>query len=236
MNDFELFHKYAKFTDDTVLSIATAEALLHSSDFKASYLKWGRKYPAAGYGGSFRNWLASSSPEPYNSFGNGSAMRSGPIGWFSKSIDECLELAKSSAEVTHNHPEGIKGAQAVAIAVFLARSGQSKLEIKQFIEATFQYSLDRTLVEVMPNYSYQISCQDSVPEAIICFLESDSTEDAIRKAVMLNGDTDTQACIAGGIAEAFYRDITAPKELQIKAFLTEEMKSVLDAFKLRCVI
>ena len=234
--DFELFHTYAKFTDDTVLSIATAEALLLSSDFKEAYLKWGRKYPAAGYGGSFRNWLASSFPEPYNSFGNGSAMRSGPIGWFSKSIDECLELAKSSAEVTHNHPEGIKGAQAVAIAVFLARNGQSKMEIKQFIETTFQYSLNRTLAEITPNYSFQISCQDSVPEAIICFLESDSTEDAIRKAVMLNGDTDTQACIAGGIAEAFYRDITGPTELQIKAFLTEEMKSVLDAFKLRYVI
>ena len=234
--DFDLFHAYAKFTDDTVLSIATAEALLHSSDFKASYLKWGRKYPAAGYGGSFTNWLASSSPQPYNSFGNGSAMRSGPIGWFSKSIEECLQLAKSSAEVTHNHPEGIKGAQAVAIAVFLARNGQSKLEIKQFIEMTFQYSLKRTLAKVMPNYSFQVSCQDSVPEAIICFLESDSTEDAIRKAVILNGDTDTQACIAGGIAEAFYRDITAPTELQIKAYLTEEMKIVLEAFKIQCSI
>lgn len=234
--DFELFHKYAKFTDDTVLSIATAEALLHSSDFKASYLKWGRKYPAAGYGGSFTNWLASSSPQPYNSFGNGSAMRSGPIGWFSKSIEECLQLAKSSAEVTHNHTEGIKGAQAVAIAVFLAKNGHSKLEIKQFIEANFQYSLNRTLAEIMPNYSFQISCQDSVPEAIICFLESDSTEDAIRKAVLLNGDTDTQACIAGGIAEAFYRDISSSTELQINAYLTEEMKLVLEVFKIHCSI
>ena len=234
--DFELYHAYAKFTDDTVLSIATAEALLQSSDFKESYLKWGRKYPAAGYGGSFTNWLASSSPQPYSSFGNGSAMRSGPIGWLSKSIEECLQLAKSSAEVTHNHPEGIKGAQAVAIAVFLAKKGHSKLEIKQFIETTFQYSLNRTLAAIMPNYSFQIACQDSVPEAIICFLESESTEDAIRKAVMLNGDTDTQACIAGGIAEAFYRDISSTTELQINAYLSEEMKSVLEAFKLRCAI
>jgi ADP-ribosylglycohydrolase len=163
-------------------------------------------------------------------------MRSGPIGWYSESIEECLQLAKSSAEVTHNHPEGIKGAQAVAIAVFLARNGHSKSEIKQFIEVTFQYSLNSTLAEIMPNYSFQIACQDSVPEAIICFLESESTEDAIRKAVMLNGDTDTQACIAGGIAEAFYRDISSATEQQINAYLTDEIKIVLDAFKLCCKI
>lgn len=229
--DFDLFSSNSRFTDDSVLSIATADALLQNYSFEEAYLKWGRKYPLAGYGENFMNWLSSSNPLPYNSFGNGSAMRVAPIGWFANTIDECLELAKQSAIVTHNHPEGIKGAQAVASAVYLAKNKLTKNEIKAFLTKEFQYELERSYAIVAKDYSFDVSCQGSVPEAIICFLESESTEDAIRKAVLLNGDTDTQACIAGGIAEAFFVDISRADKNTIKLFLKEDMNAILDSFE-----
>jgi ADP-ribosylglycohydrolase len=228
--DFELFHSHAKFTDDTVLTVATAEALMNTKDFKEAYLKWGRKFPLAGYSKGFMEWLASSNPQPYNSHGNGSAMRVAPIGWIASSLTETLDLAKKSAKVTHNHPDGIKGAQAVASSVFLARKGFTKSEIRSYVTVTFGYDLTYSLEEISVGYRFDMSCEGSVPQALICFLASSSTEDAVRKAVLLNGDTDTQAAIAGGIAEAFYRDLAIYKN-KIKSFLHPEMLSVLEKFE-----
>lgn len=228
---FELFHAYAKFTDDTVLTMATADALLHKISFQEAYLKWGRKYPASGYGIRFMDWLSSSNPQPYFSNGNGSAMRVSPIGWYAKSEAECLLLAEESALPTHNHLEGVKGAQAVALAVFMAKKQCSKQEIQEKIASEFGYNLDRTWDEIVPNYSFDITCQGSVPEAICCFLSAISTEDAIRKAVLLNGDTDTQACIAGSIASAFYKDIDVPTRIKIECYLPDEMKTILREFE-----
>jgi ADP-ribosylglycohydrolase len=228
---FHLFHPNAKFTDDTVLSIATADALINNKTFKEAYLDWGRKYPRAGFSKDFEYWLACSNPKPYQSFGNGAAMRSGPVGWLSKSLEHCLELAKNSAIVTHDHPEGIKGAQAVAAAVYMSRLNRSKQEIKDYIQSQFSFDLNRTLNQISINYKFDMTSQGSVPEAIICFLESSSTEDAIRKAVYLNGDADTQACIAGGIAEAFYNDISPELETNIYSFLTSEMTMLITHFR-----
>jgi ADP-ribosylglycohydrolase len=160
-----------------------------------------------GYGGNFEDWIYEDKPAPYNSWGNGSAMRASPIGWYCDSIEAVMDEAKKSAEVSHNHPEGIKGAQAVATAVFLARTGKIKQEIKEFITKTFNYNLERTLSEIRPDYEFDVSCQGSVPPAITAFLESSDYESAVRLAVSIGGDSDTIACIAGGIAEAFYGDI-----------------------------
>ena len=199
------------FTDDTVMTIATADALMKKCDYAVAYKDWGRRYPRAGYGDTFMNWLLSDSLEPYNSWGNGSAMRISPVGWAFDTLEETLAEAKRSAEVTHNHPEGIKGAQSVAAAVLLARSGKSKKEIKEYIELTFGYDLSRTTDQIRPEYKFDVSCQGSVPESIICFLESRDYVHALQLAISIGGDTDTIACIAGGIAEAFYREI--PDEL-----------------------
>ena len=209
--DFELFTRETYFTDDSVMTIATMDVLLNKLDYTSTYQKYGRMYSKRGYGGNFHDWLYEDNPEPYNSWGNGSAMRASPIGWYCGSIDAVMEEAKKSAEVSHNHPEGIKGAQAVAAAVFLARTGKTKREIKEFITQTFDYNLDRTLDEIRPAYEFEVSCQKSVPEAIIAFLESANYESAVRLAVSLGGDSDTIACIAGAIAEAFYGDI--PEEI-----------------------
>jgi ADP-ribosylglycohydrolase len=204
---FELFIKDTYFTDDSVLTIATMEVLLKKLNYAETYQKYGRMYPTRGYGGNFTDWLYAEKPEPYNSWGNGSAMRASPIGWYCDTIEAVLAEAKKSAEVSHNHIEGIKGAQAVAAAVFLARKGKSKKEIKEYITKTFEYNLDRPLDEIRPAYTFDVSCQGSVPEAIIAFLESADYESAVRLAVSLGGDSDTIACIAGGIAEAFYGEI-----------------------------
>lgn len=227
--DFELFHPHAKFTDDTVLTLATADALLNSFDFQEAYLKWGRKFPLAGYSKGFMEWLASSNPRPYNSHGNGSAMRVASIGWLALNIAETIDLAKNSAEVTHNHPEGIKGAQAVACSVFLARKGNTKAEIRSYVSEKFAYDLNKSYEEITVGYHFDMTCEGSVPQALICFLESSSTEDAVRKAVLLNGDTDTQAAIAGGIAEAYYRDLSTYKS-KITSYLHPEMFCVLEKF------
>ena len=177
--EFPLFSADSTFTDDTVLTIATADAILHQRDYAANYKRFGRAYPHAGYGGTFRAWLANNDSAPYNSWGNGSAMRVSPIGFAYDSLEAVLTEAANSAMVTHNHPEGVKGAQATAAAIFWARNGLSKTEIRREITARFQYRLDMTLAEIRPSYSFDVSCQGSVPQSILAFLESDSVESAI---------------------------------------------------------
>ena len=211
--DFPLFVKASQFTDDSVMTIAVAEALMNSigksddevkSALVSSMQKWGHMYPHAGYGGMFRGWLDEENPKPYGSFGNGSAMRVSAAGWLFDTIDDTRRYARLSAEVTHNHPEGIKGAESTASAIYLARNGSTKDEIRQYIIREFGYDLSRTCDEIRPGYHHVESCQETVPEAITAFLEGTDFEDVIRTAVSLGGDCDTLTCIAGGMAEAFY--------------------------------
>lgn len=229
---FPLFCEASRFTDDTVLTTAVASAILNSEDYGASIGMFAGRYPHSGYGGFFVRWLQSPNKAPYNSWGNGSAMRVSPVGFAFNSVDEVLNEAKKSAEVTHDHPEGIKGAQATALAVYLARIGTSKGEIKGEIHERFAYDLSRKLDEIRPTYSFDVSCQGTVPEAIIAFLESESFEDAIRNAVSLGGDSDTLACITGGIAQAFYKEIPDDIETAVRARLPTEFIQVLDQFQL----
>ena len=229
-DEVPLFNADACFTDDSVLSVATAEAILTQQDYATVYKKWGRRYPNAGYGGSFYHWMMQDSNEPYNSWGNGSAMRVSPVGWVYETLEKTLAEAKRSAEVTHDHPEGIKGAQSVAAAIFMARNGVSKQEIKQYIETTFGYNLNVATQDIWPVYYFEVSCQGSVPESIISFLESHNYEHAVKIAISLGGDSDTMACIAGAIAEAFYKKI--PQDLidYARQKLTKEMLDVIDHF------
>lgn len=226
--DFPLFSRYSRFTDDTVLSVAVASAILNKIDYATSLKIFSRKYPDAGYGQFFYYWMMSDESEPYDSWGNGSAMRVSPVGFAFDSIEDVMNEAEWSAAVTHNHPEGIKGAQATALAIFLARTGTSKEEIKQEISARFSYNLDRTLDEIRPNYYFDVSCQGTVPEAIIAFLESTDFEDAIRKAISLGGDSDTLACITGGIAQAFYRTIPEQIVTAVHQRLPDEFLSIIE--------
>jgi ADP-ribosylglycohydrolase len=219
--DFDLFNPKCDFTDDTVLTIAVADCILNKKDFAKTIWDYGRKYPGRGYGGSFKKWLQKDNLKPYGSFGNGSAMRVSAVGFAFNDIETVLEVAKQSAEVTHNHPEGIKGAQATATAIFLARQGKSKQEIKDYITQTFNYNLDFTLDEIRPTYKFDETCQGSVPQAIVAFLESSDFESAIRLAISIGGDSDTIACITGGIASAYYKEI--PKE--IMDFVAEKLPS-----------
>src|SRR4051812_33646492 len=201
---FRLFHPLCRFTDDTVLTVALADSLLHGIPYLDLLKRYYRAYPRAGYGGFFHEWAQSVDSQPYNSWGNGSAMRVSPVGFAFETLEDVLEQAKKSAEVTHDHPEGIKGAQAVASAIFLARTGQTKEQIKKYVETAFGYHLDTPLDEIRRTYEFEVSCQKSVPQAIRAFLESDDFEDAVRKAISLGGDSDTLACMAGGIAQAYY--------------------------------
>ena len=230
---FPLFSPGCRFTDDTVLSVALADSILHGSDFRAKLVEYFHLYPHAGYGSTFLPWALAGGGEPYQSWGNGSAMRVSPIGFAYQSLEEVLEQAGRSAAVTHNHPEGIKGAQATAAAIFLARSGRSKAEIKDYIEATFQYDLGRRLEEIRPHYVFDVSCQGSVPESLIAFLESTDYEDAVRKAISLGGDTDTMACIAGGVAQAFYGGVPAAIKQQSWAILDERLRNIVREFAAR---
>lgn len=231
--NFELFHSKSQFTDDTVCSIAIADALMTDKDFVGKLQYWCRKYPRVGYGGNFNRWFRQENPQPYNSWGNGSAMRVSAVGAYSKSIDEVLELAKLSAEVSHNHPEGIKGAQAIALAIFLANEGKSKEEIKVEIESRFGYNLDRKYKDIQSSYWFDVSCQGSVPEAIIAFIESDDYESAIRMAVAYGGDADTQAAITGGIAAAYYGEIPDFILKECLDRLPDEMKEIIEKFNQR---
>ena len=228
--DFELFTRSSNFTDDTVMTVANADWLLTDDSLLGIMQDYGNRYPHAGYGGSFSRWLRSDNPQPYNSWGNGSAMRVSPVGWAFGTLEETLEAAKRSAEVTHNHPEGIKGAQAVAEAIYLARTGKSKQEIKEYIEDAFGYNLSRTCDEIRPSYQFDETCQGSVPESIIAFLESTDYESTIRLAISLGGDADTMAAIAGGIAEAYYQEIPPYIVEEVQKRLPQEFIKVMQRF------
>ena len=235
--EFPLFSKLSTFTDDSVMTIAVAEAtldLLHEahgarSKMIASMKKYGKLFPRAGYGSMFRQWLQRDEPQPYESYGNGSAMRVSSVAWLFDELESVRAVARVSAEVSHNHPEGLKGAEATAVAIFLARTGSSKAEIKAYIEENFGYDLSRTCDEIRPNYHHVETCQETVPEAITAFLEGESFEDVIRTAVSLGGDCDTLTCIAGAIAEGFYGVPEGLKQ-ECRNRLPEELKHVLDRF------
>jgi len=221
--DFQLITPQCRITDDSVLSLAVAQSLMEDIPYAENLKAFYRRYPRAGYGGNFMLWAASGESEPYHSFGNGSAMRVSPVGWHLNSEENVLREAEQSAAVTHNHPEGIKGAQSVALALFRARQERGKERIKQEIEERFAYDLSRSLRDIRPGYSFDVTCQGSVPEALIAFLEAKDFEDALRNAVSLGGDSDTQACIAGAVAEAFFGEIPAS--------LREAVFRELDAFQ-----
>jgi len=199
--DFPLFQDHCQFTDDTILTIATADALMGDWDFAGKYREYGKNYPSS-YGGFFRSWIHDDALGPYNSFGNGSAMRVSPVAWFEDKEHRVMELAKRSAEVTHNHPEGIRGAQATAMAILWARQGQSKDDIVAGIAERFYYDISTPIDDIREDYEFDVTCQGSVPEAIRCFYEASDFEDAIRNAISLGGDSDTLAAITGSIAEA----------------------------------
>jgi ADP-ribosylglycohydrolase len=230
--DFPLFSKESFFTDDTVLTVAVADALIHNLDIAKTLKGYALKYPDRGYGGNFSKWMHSSSLTPYHSWGNGSAMRTSPIGFLFNNEVDVLQTAREYAEVTHNHPEGIKGAQATALAIYLARKGDTKEEIKISITRWFGYDLSRTLDDIRPEYIFDESCQGSVPPAIIAFLESENFEDAIRKAISLGGDADTLACITGSIAEAYYGQVPVEIAAETLKRLPEEFKKIIDKFYL----
>ena len=237
--DFKLFSRRSHFTDDSVMTLAVCEALLkvgQDATVKeiedaviSSMQSWGRRYPHEGYGGYFRRWLTARHPEPYNSFGNGSAMRVSAAGWLYDSLEKTRVVAKATANVTHNHPEGIKGAEATASAIFMARNGSSKEEIKKYIENEFHYDLNRTLDEIRPSFHMDETCQKTIPEAIIAFLEARDFEDAIRNAVSLGGDTDTLGAITGSIAEAYF-GISETLISECRNRINKDMRDVVDAF------
>lgn len=231
--DFELFNRQSVFTDDTVLTLAVADSLLHKVPYHKNFREYFLRYPAAGYGGRFRRWARSPQPVAYGSYGNGSAMRVSPIAWFYDSLDDVLEEALHSAEMTHNHPEGIKGAQAVAAAIYMARHGSAKVAIRSYIEAQCSYDLSASVDEIRQDYGFEVSCQASVPQAVVAFLDSTNFEDAVRNAVSLGGDSDTLACIAGGIAEAFYGGV--PEEIKSETLrrLDGRQRGIYDQFSVR---
>ena len=233
---FELFTPDCSFTDDSVMTLAVAQAILNSGgdldalerEAVACMRALGKRYPLAGYGGKFTMWLLSKNPKPYNSFGNGSAMRVSPCGFAAKTLDEGVAMADAVTKVTHDHPEGMKGAEATAAAIFLARSGKSMAEIRDHIERHY-YPLGFTLDEIRPGYTFDVTCQGSVPQALEAFFESESFEDAIRSAVSIGGDSDTIAAITGGVAEAYYG---VPQELRdmALAYLDDTQMEILIAF------
>lgn len=232
--DFELFPFGSVFTDDTVMTLAIANWLVEDKDSKDVLIDnlkfFGNMYPNAGYGGRFSHWLAQDSPEPYGSWANGSAMRVSPCAWVANSLKEAQELAELSAIVTHDHPEGIKGALATSDAIYLAKTGVEKDEIRSHVETNYGYDLSRKLDDIRPNYSFDVSCAGSVPESIICFLEADDFEDTVRNAVSLGGDADTQAAIAGSIASAYWE---VPEQIAEKSisYLDEILYDVFEEFE-----
>ena len=242
--DFPLFIAASQFTDDTVMTIAVAEALLDTCEadddtilaaLAACMQRWGRKYPNAGYGLRFMHWLQVQDPQPYNSYGNGSAMRVASAGWLFDSLEKTRHIAALTAAVTHNHPEGIKGAEAVASAIYLARTGTSRENIKKYIEEQFHYDLSRTCDDIRPAYHHVESCQETVPEAITAFLEGEDFEDVIRTAVSLGGDCDTLTCIAGSMGEAFF-GVSEQLKTECRKRLTQDILAVLDRFEKRRII
>jgi ADP-ribosylglycohydrolase len=231
--DFPMITSSSSITDDSIMTIAIMDAILQGKAYGERLRYWGNKYPnpKGGYGGSFAGWLRSDTPKPYNSFGNGSAMRVSPVGWAFPTLKETLLEAQKSAECTHNHKEGIKGAMAVAAAIYQLRNGRSKEFLKQFTEKGFGYNLSRKLSDIRPTYRFNETCQGTVPEAIICYLESCGFEDAIRLAVSLGGDSDTLACITGSIAEADHT-CGIPAQVMEAAFSTMpvELQNIVEQF------
>lgn len=230
---FALFPPGARFTDDTVLTVATAQALLGDGDYTGAYRRFGRAFPNAGYGGNFFRWLFSDGAGPYGSWGNGAAMRVSPVGFALDSVDVVLAEAARSAAVTHDHPEGIKGAQATALAVFLAHYGADKETIRGEIQDRFGYDLTRRLDAIRPGYRCDVSCQGAVPESLTAFLESADYEGAVRNAISLGGDADTMDCIAGGIAQAFYGSVPEPIAGEVRTRLPDGFLNVLEGFEHR---
>ena len=232
--DFDLFTPWSGFTDDSVMTLAVAKWLMEDEAHTIHYLIYcmqelGNRYPNAGYGGNFMTWLREDEPQPYNSWGNGAGMRVSPVGLYAKTLDEALALAALTASVSHNHPEGVKGAQAIAASVFLCKEGKSKQEIKEYVEKTFGYNLNRTIAEIRPKYEFDVSCQGSVPEAIIAFLEGNSFEDVIRLAISLGGDSDTIGAMAGAIAACSY-PIPGQISERCNNILTEDLREIKDQF------
>jgi ADP-ribosylglycohydrolase len=245
--DFALFSRFTTFTDDTVLTVAVADAILKRAANSEAYTRsserrrlyankikeYGRRYPDVGYGKMFRDWVKSDSMKGYGSYGNGSAMRVSPIGFAFDTLDDVLKEAEWSAVVTHNHRQAVKGAQAIAAAIFLARTGESKEGIKAFLTKKFKYNLDQWLDDIRPEYKFDVSCDGSVPQAIIAFMESKDFEDAVRKAISLGGDSDTIASMAGGIAQAYYKEV--PKQLidRVWLLLDSSLRDVIREFEER---
>ena len=228
--DFPLFGERSSFTDDTVLTVAVADALLHGLDFSKTLRSYARRYPDAGYGGSFYQWMQSDTTEPYRSWGNGCAARTSPIGFYFNDVTSILQIARKCASVTHNHSEGIKGSQAVSYGIYLARQGSSKPYIRDEIFRWFGYNLNHSLDDLRPAYRFDISCQGTVPPAFIAFLESKNFESAIRNAISLGGDADTLACIAGSLAEAYYKEIPQWMVAEARSRLPQEFLEVIQAF------
>ncbi|WP_332018727.1 ADP-ribosylglycohydrolase family protein [Kaistella sp.] len=231
--DFTLLSEKCKFTDDTVLTVAVADAIMNQKDMALTLKEYGRRYPNRGYGGMFQRWLYTDNYSSYNSCGNGSAMRASAAGFFGNSLRDAMLLARKSAKVTHCHPEGIKGAEAVAAAIFLARTGRSKSRIQDYIRLLFGYDLNFTCDDIRETYSFDVTCQGTVPQAIVAFLDSTHYEDAIRNAISIGGDSDTIATITGGIAAAFYGSV--PEEIRAFAMsrLTADLRGVVQEFEER---
>lgn len=235
--NFPFFSEDGFITDDSILTIATMKALMDGAtfeNFKFNYQVFGNKYPSS-YGGGFYSWLTSDDPQPYDSWGNGSAMRVSPVAWFYDKLEDVERVAEISASVTHSHPLGVKGAQATAVAIFLARTGKSKQEIKSYIENKYGYVLDFKLDEIRDAFTFDESCEGTVPPAIVAFLESTDFEDAVRNAVSIGGDSDTIAAITGSIAEAFYSEGTVTFTDIAFNFLPEELKNTVITFNERIV-
>lgn len=231
--DFPLFVPGSRFTDDTVLSVAVAECLLTGQDYVDAFHDYYHAYPDAGYGKAFVGWAAERRRGPYGSWGNGSAMRVAPVGWAFGTLDEVVREAERSAAVTHDHPEGVRGAEAVAAAVFLARAGEPKDAIRGQIETRFGYDLSAKLDDIRLGYRFDVSCQGSVPQSLVAFLEAADFEDAIRNAVSLGGDTDTMACIAGAVAEAFFGEVPEALAGPVLTRLDDRLRGVVTAFTAR---
>lgn len=228
--DFQLFTKGCYFTDDTVLTVALADTIMTGKPYEKNMRRFYSLYPDAGYGGSFQAWARDPYMGPYNSWGNGGAMRASPVGFAFDSLETVLEKAAEFSALTHNHPEGVKGGQAVAASVFLARQGRTRKEIQKYVSETFDYDLSRHVDEIRPGYGFDVSAQGSVPQAVRAFLDSEDYEDALRTAISLGGDSDTQACIAGGIAQAFYHGV--PEHIQVKVYgiLDDRLASIVREF------
>jgi ADP-ribosylglycohydrolase len=231
--EFELFSRQSTFTDDTVLTVATAHAILEKTDYASALKSYARRFPDAGYGISFYRWMMAEDSRPYNSWGNGSAMRVSPVGFAFDSVGAVLQEAEKSAAVTHNHPEGIKGAQATALAVYLGRTGAGKGQIRREIERRFGYDLNRRIDDIRPTYRFDISCQGTVPEAITAFLESENYENAVRIGISLGGDSDTIGCITGAVAHAHFGKLPESVRREACRRLPASFLQIIDRFNHR---